>query len=80
MVKKWLSESLGTWRTLSRGLQDFHWINSPDNITWRPHEGDLHLPEEGWVNFPVKQVVEARKMAGLYDLRGVPDGQVGCRA
>ncbi len=56
--------------------QDFHWINSPDNVTWRPHEGGLSLPEEGWVNFPLKDVIDARKMAGVYDLRSVPDGQV----
>ena len=31
----------------------------------------------GWVNFPVKDVIEARKMAGVYDLNSVPDGQVG---
>ena len=28
-------------------LQDFHWINSPDNVTWRMHEGEFTLPEEG---------------------------------
>ena len=28
-------------------LQDFHWINSPQNVTWRMHEGELTLPEEG---------------------------------
>ena len=30
-----------------RGLQDFHWINAPQNLTWRMHEGELTLPEEG---------------------------------
>ncbi|KAK9843817.1 hypothetical protein WJX81_007480 [Elliptochloris bilobata] len=55
---------------------DFHWINSPQNITWRSHEGEEGLPEEGWVNFPLKEVIDARKMAGVYDLRSVPDGQV----
>ena len=29
----------------------------------------------GWVNFPVKDVIEARKMSGVYDLNSVPDGQ-----
>ena len=156
-------------------MQDFHWINSPDNVTWRMHEGEFTLPEEGkratgsiqalwvyqsargsrhpcnlhigyacnefatvrlmgcplcvrlqhvhclkstnlmptpqllrntcacvhmysrhapsapcvlshqtmlrlairagWVNFPVKDVIEARKMSGVYDLNSVPDGQ-----
>jgi len=63
-----------------RRAQDFHWINSPDNVTWRPHEGGLSLPEEGWVNFPLKDIIDARKMAGVYDLRSVPDGQVRRRA
>ncbi|EIE19981.1 hypothetical protein COCSUDRAFT_44371 [Coccomyxa subellipsoidea C-169] len=55
---------------------DYHWVNRPGNLTWGPEIGQPDFTGAGWVEVPLRQVIERRSMHDVWRLNDVPFGCV----
>ncbi|BDA51337.1 Synaptotagmin-2 [Coccomyxa sp. Obi] len=55
---------------------DYHWVNKPGNLTWGPVPGQPDFTGAGWVEVPLREVIERRSIHDVWHLHDVPYGAI----